>query len=185
MRLPFGLRYRELVIAVPFVRPRDGPPGPFCHLPLLLLDRRLPTLLGRWLYGFAKQRATIRRTTDHFDAMSRSDGAPLLEARFAPMAGAPDLKPALGLLEQPLISAGPRGRWRCSRFDFGFERAGLGGVEAEVVVHPGLLRRSADGPDPGSIRAFRLETAWRLCRLRPADAGDLSGARPDPRTGRS
>ena len=60
--LPFKLHYRELVIALPFVRPLGGPPGPFCYLPLLLLDRRLPTWLGRWLYGFAKRRALIRRT---------------------------------------------------------------------------------------------------------------------------
>jgi hypothetical protein len=165
--LPWGLRYRELAIALPFVRPRGGPPGPFCHLPLLVLDRQLPTLLGRWLYGFAKRRATIRRAAGGFEIARPPDGAPLLQARYRPLAAAPDLEPVRGLLEQPLISGGGRGRWRYSRFDFGLTRARLEAVEAEITIHPDLLA----GLPAGTIaiqRAVRLETVWRLARCRPA-----------------
>lgn len=181
--LPFGLRYRELVIAVPSVRPRDGPAGPFCHLPLLLLDRELPTLLGRWLYGFAKRRATIRRTAERFEAVRRSDSTPVLEARFAAIAGQPDPGPVRGLFEQPLISGGEQGRWRYARFDFGLDRASLGGARVEVVIGPALLPGLAPGPLPID-RAFRLETRWTLERLQPAPRG-FSGARPSPKKARS
>ncbi len=169
-RLPFRLRYRELVVALPFVRPRDGPPGPFCHLPLLLLDRRLPTWLGRWLYGFAKQRARIRRTAASFEAIRGSDGASLLSARFLPTAALPDLRAVRSLFEQPLISRGQGGRWRYSNFDFGFERARLAGVEAEVTAHPTLLPGLPAGPIPPAS-AFRIDTVWMLERLRPPEAG--------------
>ena len=185
--LAFKLHYRELVVALPFVRPQGGPPGPFCYLPLLLLDRRLPTWLGRWLYGFAKRRAPIRRTADRFDAGRRADDAPLLSARFVPIAGLPDVEPVRSLFEQPLISRGRGDRWRYARFDFGFERARLAGIEAEVRVHPALLPGLPDGPiRPGS--SFRIETAWTLERLWPSDLGrpsDCGVARPNPRTGRS
>jgi Acetoacetate decarboxylase (ADC) len=163
-RLPFGLCYRELVIGLPFVRPRHGPPGPFCHLPLLLLDRQLPTLLGRWLYGFAKRRATIRRAGDRFEVDRRSDGAPLLAARARPTVTEADLEPVRSLLEQPLISRGRGDRWRYARFDFGLERARLEAVEAEIRVHPDLLAGLPAGPIRVE-RAFRLATEWTLGRL--------------------
>ncbi len=186
-RLPFKLHYREFVVALPFVRPRGGPPGPFCYLPLLLLDRGLPTWLGRWLYGFAKRRARIQRTADSFEAIRRSDGTPLLSARLRPTTARVDLQRARSLFEQPLISRGLGERWRYSRFDFGFEGAKIGGVEAEVMVHPALLRGLPAGPiRPHS--AFRIETTWTLVRLPPPDAGrasDCAGARPGPRTVRS
>jgi hypothetical protein len=163
--LPFGLRYREFALALPCVRPRDGPPGPFCHLPLLLLDRWLPTLLGRWLYAFAKRRATIRRTAESFEIARPSDGAPLLRARYRPTAAAPALDSVRDLFEQPLISRGARGRWRYARFDFGLERARLEAVEVEIRVHPDLPA----GLPAGVIRverAFWLEPEGTLERCR-------------------
>jgi hypothetical protein len=184
-RLPFGLRYRELVLALPFVRPRGGPPGPFCHLPILVLDRHLPTWLGRWLYGFAKHRATIRRAGGRFEIARQSDETLLFSARIRPSAAAVELESVRGLLEQPLIDAGRGGRWRYARFDFGFERARLAAVEAGITVHPGLLAGLPAGQVP--IRsAFRLETTWRLSHFRPSDrAHGCAGVRPGPRTGRS
>jgi hypothetical protein len=164
--LPFGLRYLEVVVALPSVRPRHGPTGPFCHLPLLLLDHLLPTLLGRWLYGFAKRRAAIRRTGDSFEVTRRRDGAPLVVAHVRPSAARLDLEPVRSLLEQPLISTGAGDRWRYARFDFGLGRARLAAVEAEVVVHADLLPGLAAGPIRVD-RAFRLETVWTLDHLRP------------------
>ena len=163
--LRYGLRYREFVLALPCVRPRAGPRGPFCHLPLLLLDRRLPVLLGRWLYGFAKRLAGIRWTANGFDIARRSDGAPLLEARCRPLALGPASAPVRGLLEQPLISGGGP-RWRYARFDFGWAQARLQAVEAEIAIDPGLLTGLPVGPIRVE-RAFRLETDWTLRRWRP------------------
>jgi hypothetical protein len=51
--LPLGARYREFILAVPFVEGRGrGPKGPFCYAPCLFLDRRVPTLAGWLLYGY-------------------------------------------------------------------------------------------------------------------------------------
>ena len=177
--LPFGLSYLEFVLALPFVRPRDGPQGPFCYLPVLLLDRRLPTVLGRWLYGFAKRRAACRRSEDSFVIARPEDGAALLSARFAaagPTARAAEIEdfPNLRcLFEQPLISQGRGGRWRYARFDFDRARAALQPVAAEVIFHraivPGmpLTPDPIRAPGPGASTAFRLATTWTLARTGP------------------
>jgi hypothetical protein len=177
--LPFGLSYLEFVLALPFVRPRDGPQGPFCHLPVLLLDRRLPTVLGRWLYGFAKRRAACQRSEDSFVIARLEDGAALLSARFA-AAGATgrageleDFQNLRCLFEQPLISQGRGGRWRYARFDFALARAALQPVAAEVVVHRAIMSGMPFGPDPirapgpGASTAFRVATSWTLTHTGP------------------
>jgi hypothetical protein len=177
--LPFGLSYLEFVLALPFVRPRGGPEGPFCHLPVLLLDRRLPTVLGRWLYGFAKRRAACRRSEDSFVIARLEDGAALLSARYAAtatMARAAELEDFQDLrclFEQPLISPERGGRWRYARFDFDLARAALQPVAAEVMFHRAFLPGMPFGPDPirapgpGASAAFRLATAWTLSRTGP------------------
>ncbi len=178
--LPLGMRYRELVLALPFVAQRDGPPGPFCYLPVLLLDRRLPTLLGRWLYGFAKRRVAWTGFEDGCALARLEDGASLLSARYeatGPRERAGELADFARvrcLFEQPLISRARRGRFRRARFDFALDQATVQPMTAEVVFHqsirpgmplgPGPIR----APGPGGPAAFRIETAWTLTRAGPA-----------------
>ena len=161
-------------------RPRDGPPGPFCYLPVLLLDRRLPTLLGRWLYGFAKRRVAWTGFEDGCALARLEDGASLLSARYAatgPRERAGELADFARvrcLFEQPLISRARRGRFRHARFDFALDQATVQPMTAEVVFHqsirpgmplgPGPIR----APGPGGPAAFRIETAWTLTRAGPA-----------------
>ena len=180
--LPFGLNYLEFALALPFVQPRDGPQGPFCHLPILLLDRRLPTVLGRWLYGFAKRRAACQRSEGSFVIARLEDGAALLSARFAAtgaMARADELegfRDVRCLFEQALISQGRGGRWRYARFDFDLARAALQPVAAEVVFHRAIVPGLPLGPDPilapgpGARAAFRVATSWTLTHTGPDDA---------------
>jgi len=173
--LPFGLKYLEFVLALPFVRPHDGPKGPFCHLPILLLDRRLPTILGRWLYGFAKRRAACRRSEGSFAIARLEDGAALLSARFAATGGMgradelEDFRNLRCLFGQPLISQGRGGRWRYARFDFDLTRAALRPVAAEVVFHHAIAPGMPSGPDPIPAPAYRVATAWTLARTGPDD----------------
>lgn len=178
--LPLRMRYRELVLALPFVGQRDGPPGPFCYLPVLLLDRRLPTLLGRWLYGFAKRRVAWASSEDGCAIGRLEDGASLLSARYAAIgprvrAGElADFARVRCLFEQPLISSTRSGRFRHARFDFALAQASVQPMTAEIVFHrsirpgmplgPGPVR----APGPGGPAAFRIETTWTLTRAGPA-----------------
>ena len=178
--LPLGLRYRELVLALPFVRQRDGPPGPFCYLPILLLDRRLPTLLGRWLYGFAKRRVAWTTFEDGCALARLEDGASLLSARCAatgPRERADqlaDFARVRCLFEQPLISSARGNRFRHAQFEFAFAQATVHPMTAEIIFHrsiragmplgPGPIR----APGPAGPAAFRIETTWRLNRAKPA-----------------
>jgi hypothetical protein len=175
----WGLSYLELALALPFVCPRGGPDRPYCHLPILLLDRRLPTLLGRWLYGFAKRRAVCQRSAEGFAIARLKDGAALLSARYAPT-GPRAQAGKLGefarvrcLFEQPLINRGRGGRWRYARFDFALAQAAVQPIAAEVAFHRALLPGMPLGPapvrlpGPGGPAAFRLETVWTLTRCGP------------------
>ncbi len=168
--------YREAVLAVPGVRPQGGPAGPFCHPPLLLLDRRLPTLLGRWVYGFAKRGAVIARSPFGFELADDADRAPLLSARLA--AGRGSFERWGELLAQPLIlRRGWRG-WRCLRCDFALERAELRPLTAAVTSHRALL----PGLPTGELKvtaACALATGWTLSVLSAARS------RRGPRTGPS
>jgi hypothetical protein len=176
---PLGLRYRELVLALPYVGQRDGPPGPFCYLPVLLLDRRLPTLLGRWLYGFAKRRVAWTSLEDGCALSRLEDGGSLLAARWT-VDGSRERADAQAsfarvrcLFQQPLISRGRGGRFRHARFEFALARARVEPVTAEILFHqsirpgmplgPGPIRT----PGPGGPAAFRIQTDWTLARAKP------------------
>lgn len=166
---PAGIDYLELILAVPFV---EGGPraGPLCYLPRLFLDRWLPTVGGRLMYGFAKRRAMISTTDDSYQVRSRRRGELLLSARFrtvAPAVEAARLGPVRALFELPMISRGAR-RWRHSFADFELERARIQPIALQFAIErafvPGLPVGAVaiNGLADGGSWAFRLRTPWTL-----------------------
>ncbi len=167
--LPFGAGYLEFILAVPFVEHRErGLGGPFCYCPRLLLDRRLPTIAGRLLYGYAKRQAKIRMTESSY-RMADLAGGELLSADFRTTGAAiePSRSGAAALFNLPVIAQAARG-WRYSWADFGLDRAVVQPVELRLVIHrpfvsgvpAGEFRIAGVGAD--DARAFRIRTSWRL-----------------------
>jgi hypothetical protein len=182
--LPFGADYLETIVAVPFVElraPETAPRGPFCYCPRLLLDRRLPIVAGRLLYGYDKRRAMIRMTADSYRIVDPSLGELLLHADFraAQAARPPSVSDALPLFDLSVISRTARG-WRYSQADFGLDRAILEPLELKLTIYRPFVTGLPVGefaiPGKGDIsRAFRVRTDWRLAgpwaRRSPPDAG--------------
>ena len=180
--LPLGADYLEFILAVPFVQHRGSAPhGPFCYCPRLYLDRRLPTVLGRLLYGYAKRRATIRMTESRYRIADLDDGELLLSADFRSASATvePSRSSAALFFDLPVIAQAARGWWY-SFADFGLDRAVMQPVELALVIQRPFVSglpvgefRIA-GVEDDAARAFRIRTSWRLAgpwarRSRPED----------------
>jgi Acetoacetate decarboxylase (ADC) len=168
--LPLGASYLESILAVPFVERRGrGPQGPFCYCPRLFLDRRVPTITGRLLYGYAKRRATIRMTQNSYRIADLDGGDLLLAANFRSTGAAlePSQSGAAALFSLPVISQGGQG-WRYSCADFGLDRAIVRPVELALVIHRPFVSGLPVGEfliaevGADGARAFRIRTSWRL-----------------------
>lgn len=171
--LPFGFGYLEVILAVPFVRHLPGrrsAAGRFCYAPRLFLDRRLPTVAGRLLYGYDKLQATMAMTEVGYEVADPVTGERLLGARFGP-AGA-RLEPgrvrrAASWLGLPVISRAASG-WRYSFADLGLDHADVRPLEVRLTIErsfvPGLPvgETVCQGLDNHDGRAFRLRTSWTL-----------------------
>jgi hypothetical protein len=168
---PFGIDYCEFILAVPSVEhARSGaePAGRFTYLPCLLLDRWLPTNVGRLLLAYEKRHAAIAATDLDYRITSRSTGEPLLSARFRPASWSIDELPPAPLreiMQLPLISRRARGVWRYSVAQFALDRARTAPLELELVIERPFVPGLPTGPlafDGASGSAFRLRTSWRL-----------------------
>ena len=168
--LPLGADYLEFILAVPFVEHRGrGPHGPFCYCPRLYLDRRLPTVAGRLLYGYDKRRATIRMTERSYRIADLAQGELLLSADFRTAAAAvePSRSGAAMLFDLPVISRAARGWWY-SCADFGLDRAIVQPVELNLVIHRPFVSGlpvgefAISGVEGDTSSAFRIRTSWRL-----------------------
>jgi hypothetical protein len=167
--LPLGARYREFILAVPFVEGRGrGAKGPFCYAPCLFLDRRVPTLAGRLLYGYEKRLAEIRMTEHSYRIADHRLGE-LLQADFRPAGAAVKASPSgISLLFDLPVIARAAGGWRYSLADIGLDRALIQPVELRLEIHrpfvPGLPVGAVaiSGLRDDASRAFRIRTSWRL-----------------------
>ena len=170
--LPFGADYLETIVAVPFVelRERRMPPrGPFCYCPRLLLDRRLPIVVGRLLYCYDKRRALIRMTADSYRIADPAHGELLLNAHFrtaeAPVE--PSWRGAAMLFKLPVISRAAHG-WRYSLADFGLDRALIDPLALKLTIRRPFVSGLPVGEfviagiEGDILRAFRIHTSWRL-----------------------
>ena len=170
--LPLGADYLEAILAVPFVqlRERGAPPhGPFCYCPRLLLDRRLPIVVGRLLYRYDKRLALIRMAADSYRIADPARGELLLSAHFrtaeAPVE--PSWNDAAMLFDLPVISRAAHG-WRYSLADFGLDRALIEAVELKLTIHRPFVSGLPVGEfviagiEGDTLRAFRIQTSWRL-----------------------
>ena len=173
--LPLGADYLEAILAVPFVqlRERGTPPrGPFCYCPRLLLDRRLPIVVGRLLYRYDKRRALIRMTADSYRIAEPARGELLLNAQFraaeAPVE--PSRRAAAMLFELPVISRAAHG-WRYSFADFGLDRALIEALELKLTIH----RPFVSGLPVGRVR-HRRDRGRHLASISHPD--ELAAARP-------
>jgi uncharacterized protein with NAD-binding domain and iron-sulfur cluster len=185
--LPFGgMTYRECAIAVPFVTLAGGSAGtqPLMVLPALYLDRVLPTLAGRVMYGYRKHLARVSGSAP-MQRVRTLFGATVLAAQLD-AAGAvgsnydyENLGPVRAMMDQPIVTHDPLRGWLFSFMDYRFEQARITPLRGTVMVGAGVLGNpSAATLDVDSVLtapggAFRFDGGWTLTN--PLESHALEG----------
>ncbi len=174
--LGLGLKYLELILAVPFVQwthPTNSYRGPFIFMPRLYLDRWLPVILG-WFYGFAKVRARMSTAENYYRVRSLLRDRPIISGDFAPHgpigppSSFPHFEPVRDLFRQPFVAKSIVGPFICSRFDFHLDDAHMQSIDATVHLTeafvPGLAVGDfhVPGIDMTPVGAFYIQIPWTL-----------------------
>jgi len=174
--LGLGLKYLELILAVPFVqwtRPTNSYRGPFIFMPRLFLDHWLPVILG-WFYGFAKVRARTNMAENHYRVRSLLGNGPIVSGDFAPHgpigppSSFPHFEPVRDLFRQPFVAKSIVGPFICSTFDFRLDEAQMQAIDATVHVTEAFVPDLAVGDNhvPGidmtPVGAFYIQVPWTL-----------------------
>ena len=132
-----GLRYDEFLIAVPSVYHVDRQPfqGPFCYMPVILLDSLLPLILGAGFYGLKKRNARIMARTDSFNirfdegqisASLRDEGPPGMIQDF------PGLTTIRKMMEQAIVGETSSGFWVYSYLEYNLDAAEFQPIRGKV-----------------------------------------------------
>jgi len=170
LALPTDVRFRELVIAVPFVRTRRGM-GPAVFLPRVFSGEAVVTWSGNAHYGFAKRMVPMEWFGNTFVATDEDGGLlahatvePLEAWRPAARNGRPGLVGAESLGRLPILGHLADGRLVRSVFDWGFEDAWLRTVRATVsidaTVGQGIVPRRSNCASAGCVEVAGMR--WRL-----------------------
>lgn len=188
-----GGRYREFLLAVPYLRRESGGGGPFASMPRLYLSSWLFVALG-WAYAYPKWRARIEDDEAGYRIRSLLSGRPRIEAGFTPdgpagpVGGFPHFASLAPIFAQPFVQRFWWTPWICSIMQFDLERASVRSVSESVDVReafvPGLPVGSFEfrGIDAGPLGAFHIEVPWRLslpmgCGRWSPGSGSGGGAR--------
>jgi uncharacterized protein with NAD-binding domain and iron-sulfur cluster len=180
-----GLSYDEFLIIVPSVYHTDRQPfhGPFCYMPIILLDSLLPLVVGAGFYGLKKRNARILARADSFDirfdagevaASLSNDGLPGMIQDFPVLTGS-----VRKMFEQVIVGETTSGSWVYSYLEHNLDAAEFQPIEGKVRgVGKTLFEFSFDGIPPAGTPAaverdqagdiipapvgFRLLTKWQL-----------------------
>ena len=172
-----GMVYRECAIAIPYVgltKPSDNANRPFMFLPALYLDKFLPSLAGRVMYGYRKHLARVSGPAAQQDVAQLVNGAPVLRAQlhsdgnpgFAYDFG--HLGVARAMMEQPVVTPDPLRGALYSFLDYQFDIARITPLCGSVDVASGILGNAAPRTWPvNSVRtaamgAFQFDGSWTL-----------------------
>lgn len=167
--IPSALVYQEFTMAVPFARHRERG-SLHVHLPRMVSSFRPAVLTGNWVYGFEKRMGRMEQEGPVVSVRDEG-GASLFRARTAPGprgdAGAARRFDTLRRwFELPVTGIREDGRWVSSYWRFDVTAARLRAADAQVHVHPDLVRGRAGGPCatvPGgvfSIDGMRWALSW-------------------------
>jgi hypothetical protein len=176
-----GLRYNEFIVIVPsvFHKGRQTFQGPFCYMPTILLDSRLPLFIGAGFYGLKKRSAQIKAYHDSFHIRSNegtissrfeNDGLPGLIQDF------PQLTSIRLVLEQVIIGETSSGSWVYSHIDHNLDAAEFQPIRGEIKIQGKTkiegkrdfefkgIAHAAEKPDDYQWEpvGFRFLTDWAL-----------------------
>jgi hypothetical protein len=166
--IPTGVRFPELMIAVPFVRHHTGR-NLHVFIPRMYSGDRLSTWSGKANYGLRKELADMRRLGNTF-TVSAPGGPILLHATVVPTGGwtrpTPELDAVASVFRHPAVGSRCDGHDVCAYFDWGLEDASARPARAMVSIDAalgsGLDPRVCHGVDAGTfeVRGLRWRISW-------------------------
>lgn len=172
MRFPTGVRFHEMVVAVPFVRtPGDATPAVF--LPTVFSSDAIATWSGKVHYGYRKRRVPLE-WLGHSFVVSDERGRFLAQVSCA-ATGAwaeaatsrlPALRTAAAFGAMPVIGFLDDGRLVRSSFAWGFDGGRIRQIAARVDVAPPLVHALGIAAAHGlparclEIAALRWRISW-------------------------
>jgi len=170
--------YKECALSIPYTRwKEDKQPyrGPFVFPATLFLNRLLPTVMGRLLYGLPKHVASIESSETTYSV--KRGNTQLVQAEFTPTENGEFESPsqfplfdkyAPSLMQQPLVGRVIDGLYRCSVLDPQVTDMTIRPVEAKLHIAaefaPGWKNLDLVTPriDQSALGAFQFETTARF-----------------------
>lgn len=173
----FHIDYMEFAFVVPFVQwkhTKNAYRGPFLFTPLLFLNKELPILAGKILYGYPKRKAVITSIDEHYRVVEK--GNLIISGDFQTTAQHPaqtEFDTLNSLLQQPNISQSILGPFVCAVFDWNLTPVKITARQADVDIVAGLLpnqpelKQQVSGFDFSQGAAYFLDTVWTLTMPHP------------------
>jgi hypothetical protein len=161
--MPWGVRYRELMVAVPFVRWTRGE-DPYLFVYRMVCDYWPAVWVGNSYYGFSKSFARMKWDGRQFSAHDESDQllfcAELVSDQPAPRDAFAWIESAARL---PVLGRREDGKLVSSWFEWDFEPATVSSATLHVTLGQGLYGPFHEDRPVTAEGAYRVEgMRWRL-----------------------
>jgi hypothetical protein len=140
--MPWGIRYHELMIAVPFVQ-QAARPGEHLYVHRMVCDYWPAVWVGNRYYGFGKRFARMTWDGERFVATDTSHG----------------IQSAAAL---PVVGHRGDGTLISSRFEWDFRAAVVDVARADLTLNPGLLDLHGDDQKRAEAAYSVQRMRWRL-----------------------
>jgi hypothetical protein len=159
-----GVSYMEAALGVPCVLERGGVGAPFCFLPWLCLDQRIPITLGRRI-GLNKQRAAFELGASSMRI--EVEGSPVLSAAFealGPAESSYDCAAFKGIRDAfalDVVTERASGGFLSIPFSWNWATAIVRDLRGEIEI-TGLVGHGAHRCSAGPNGAPQFGRAWRI-----------------------
>lgn len=157
---PWGVRYHELMFAIPFVTLHGA--GPYLYLRGMACDFWPAAWNGNVYYGFMKQFARIEWDGRRFASRSAGERQDFLASVTAPssLPRSPETVRWLhDVVAQRVLGCRADGTFVESRFEWSFDDSNLTAVDVEV-------RESLQFPELHALAPFRAVASYAVQRMR-------------------
>lgn len=168
----FHIKYMEFAFVVPFVQWKDTSHqyrGPYLFTPLLFLNKLLPILAGKILYGYPKRDAVMSEKRGHYTVVEK--GTEIISADFTRTTQTPnqsELDTITALLQQPDLSQSIFGPYIYATFDWNIPSAKIIAETADLDIQAGLLpnqpaiKQTVSGFPTQGQGVYHINTNWTL-----------------------
>jgi hypothetical protein len=173
----WGLNYYEFIIGIPYVvwkNPESRKEkGPFMFMPILCLNKLLPTIAG-WFFGMPKQVSRIKDNGVSYKVSTLiGDNEQILgnfseSSDWKPTTSFPNFLSISDFYSLSLICKYPIGIFESFNFNWNLDTAKMESITSQVEITNSFLdgklesKFSTNGIGTDRIGSYRLQTKWKI-----------------------